>query len=101
MMMAPDSSLPPRRRLSSETLQTVERALADVARDGADESVVNAALERMAREARQHAIPPEEVLVELKQMWSALPGAASRSAAGEQSRILQRIVTMCIKSYYR
>ena len=100
-MMAQDSSLPPRGRLSAETLQQIERALAGFARDGADERTMGEALERMALEARELAIPPEEVLVELKQMWNAMPMASSRAASVEQSRLLQRVVTMCIKSYYR
>lgn len=100
-MMAQDSSLPPRGRLSSETLGMMERALAGFARDGVEDATMNEALEQMATEARQRAIPPEEVLVELKQLWSTLPEAGRRSAPGEQSRLLQRVVTMCIKSYYR
>ena len=100
-MMAPDSSLPPRGRLSAETLQQIEHALAGFARDGTDERTIGEALERMAHEARELAIPPEEVLVELKQMWSVVPMASSRAASVEQSRLLQRVVTMCIKSYYR
>ena len=100
-MMAQDSSLPPRGRLSPETLQQIELALAGFARDGTDEHTMGEALDRMAREARQLAIPPEEVLVELKQIWTTLPMAGSRAASVEQSRLLQRVVTMCIKSYYR
>lgn len=76
-------------------------ALADYARDGADDSRISEVLTRLVAEAHERAIPPEEVLVELKTVWNGLPVSAVRSHGNEQSRLLQHVVTMCIKSYYR
>ena len=99
-MMALDSTPPDRGRFSHETLSDLERALGAFAR-GEDDASVGAVLTRLSVEARERAIPPEEVLVALKATWHALPMASTRAAGEEQTRQLQRVVTMCIKAYYR
>lgn len=100
-MMAQDPILPSRGRLSSGTREVLERALATYARDGKDDGEIARALGAVSAEARERAIPPEEVLVELKSLWSTLPAVTTRGVVGEETRMLQRIVTMCIKAYYR
>lgn len=100
-MMAQDPILPSRGRLSTGTRQVLERALARYARDGDDQGEIATALVAVSAEARERAIPPEEVLVELKSLWSKLPAVTTRGVATEEARMLQRVVTMCIKSYYR
>jgi hypothetical protein len=54
----------------------------------------------MAAEARSKSIPPEQLLVVLKDIWYSLPGVRGMSEPVEQVRLLQRVVTMCIKEYY-
>lgn len=101
-MMAPEPSFPERDRLSSETREILQQALASYAKSGTDgDGVMDSALARMAAEARERAIPPEEVLVELKTVWNTLPEISSWSIARDRAAMLQRIVTMCIKTYYR
>jgi hypothetical protein len=58
------------------------------------------ALNVMAHEAREKAIFPEHLLVVLKDIWHALPNVRAVSDPEEQVRMLQRVVTMCIKEYY-
>jgi hypothetical protein len=36
----------------------------------------------------------------LKEAWSSLPEVRAMNDSGEQVRLLQRVVTMCIKEYY-
>ena len=43
---------------------------------------------------------PEQLLVVLKDIWSGLPEVRSMTNSREQIRLLQRVVTMCIKEYY-
>ena len=66
---------------------------------GGDE--LRLALDAMAGEARAKQMLPEQLLVVLKDIWYALPAVRSIDDAGAQIRLLQRVVTMCIKEYYR
>jgi hypothetical protein len=54
----------------------------------------------MAREARDTAMPPEQLLVVLKDVWYSLPVVRQPKTPEDQVRLLQRVVTMCIKEYY-
>jgi hypothetical protein len=38
--------------------------------------------------------------VVLKDVWNHLPEARAMPETGDQVRMLQRVVTMCIKEYY-
>lgn len=99
--MVHDTSLPSRPRVSAETLEFLRAALEHYVGGARNDEDLDGALTRLAAEARQRGIPPEEVLVELKGVWSRLPSVRSRSAADSEAVLLQRIVTLCIKSYYR
>jgi hypothetical protein len=99
MMMAYDSSQTPSSRFSDETIDDLRVALREyLATDSS--SVVQTALLRMASEAREKAILPEQVLIVLKDVWNDLPEVRARTDAHEQIRLLQRVVTMCIQEYY-
>ena len=99
MMMAFDSSQNPPSRLSDDTTQCVRVALRDYLASGSS-SALQDALVQLAADARGKAIPPEQVLISLKDIWNALPEVRVMSDTGNQIRLLQRVVTMCIKEYY-
>jgi hypothetical protein len=46
-------------------------------------------------------VPPEQLLVVLKDLWYSLPAVRTIDDFGAQVRTLQMVVTMCIKEYYR
>ena len=98
-MMAHDSS-PPSSRLDDESLNAVRLALRAYLRDAENSSALQSALVLAAAEARTRNILPENLLVTLKELWSTLPEVRAISDAGEQVRLLQRVVTMCIREYY-
>jgi hypothetical protein len=100
MMMAADSSHTPPSRLSEDTVAAVRDALRAYLSDRSDPRRLQTALMLMSNEARDRTILPEHLLVMLKDTWGALPEVRSMTDAGEQVRLLQRIVTMCIKEYY-
>ena len=100
MMMAYDSSAPPPSRLDDETIAAVRTALRGYLSSSPDGSALQGALSRMSSEARERGMLPEQVLVVLKDVWNGLPEVRAMSNAGEQIRLLQRVVTMCIKEYY-
>ena len=99
MMMAFDSSQNPPSRLSDGTTHSVRVALQEYLASGSS-TELQEALVQLAADAREKSIPPEQVLIALKDMWSALPEVRVMSDAGNQIRLLQRVVTMCIKEYY-
>ena len=99
MMMAHDSSTPPS-RLDDESLHSVRVALRGYLQDSGDPSALQASLLLVATEARARNILPEQLLVILKETWSSLPEVRAMNDTGEQVRLLQRVVTMCIREYY-
>jgi hypothetical protein len=55
---------------------------------------------RVSKEARERSILPEQLLVVLKDVWSTLPEVRAMTDVDQQVRLMQRVVTMCIKEYY-
>jgi hypothetical protein len=100
MMMAFDSSQPPPSRLDEATVAAVRDALRLYLADSSDRSALQQALVRISAEARDKNLHAEQLLVHLKDIWGALPEVRAMSNATEQVRLLQRVVTMCIKEYY-
>lgn len=100
MMMAFDSSHTPPSRLDDETLESVRSAIsAYLSRSDGDG--LHSALVTMSSEARAKELLPEQLLVTLKDLWASLPEVRAITDHGEQVRLLQRVVTLCIKEYYR
>lgn len=96
-MMARESSPGPG-ALSDESVAAVRLALQRYA-DNPDDDELHVALRRLSVEARDRALLPEQLLTRLKDMWHELPSV--RAAAGsDHARLLQRVVTICIKEYY-
>ena len=100
MMMAFDSSQPPPRRLEDGTIEAVRSALRSYSETGAASAALHEALVRMAAEAREKDMLPEQLLVVLKSLWSSLPEVRAISDTKQQISLQQRVVTMCIKEYY-
>jgi hypothetical protein len=99
MMMAHDSSRPPS-RLDDALLADVRVALRAYLRDSEDPSALQASLVQLATEARARDILPEQLLVTLKELWNGLPEVRAMTDASQQVRLLQRVVTLCIREYY-
>ena len=102
MMMAHDSGPPPAPGLAEETTARARVALSHYLKnpDGHGDGLRDA-LDTMASEARSKAMLPEQLLVVLKDIWYDLPAVKEIDDSSAQVRLLQRVVTMCIKEYYR
>jgi plasmid stability protein len=100
MMMAHDSSPPPSSRLDDELRNAVRVALHGHQTDAENASALRASLLLVATEARARDILPEQLLVRLKETWSSLPEVRAMRDSQEQARLLERVVTMCIREYY-
>ena len=99
-MMAHDSSPPPSSRLDDELLNAIRVALRGHASEAEHASALQASLLLVATEARASNILPEQLLVRLKEAWSSLPEVRAMRDSQEQARVLERVVTMCIREYY-
>lgn len=100
MMMALDSSHTPPGRLDDATVDAVRLALRSYLGNGGSSSELKDALVRMSGEARAKSILPEHLLIVLKDTWSTLPEVRAMEDTNQQVKMLQRVVTMCIKEYY-
>jgi hypothetical protein len=99
MMMAHDSTPGPG-GLDVETIDAVQLALRSYLDAPSQDASLRVALHRMASDARSKAILPERALVVLKELWYAMPSLNVVRDSEERVRLLQRVVTMCIKAYY-
>ena len=57
-------------------------------------------LKKVAQEAREQSIPPEELIVVFKQLWNSLAESLRPQNADQYERVRQRLVTLCIQAYY-
>ena len=57
-------------------------------------------LKKVALEARDQSIPPEELIVVFKQLWNSLAESLRPQNADQYERVRQRLVTLCIQAYY-
>jgi hypothetical protein len=57
-------------------------------------------LRRMAREAHDQDIRPEELIVIFKQLWNSLAESLRPQNADQYERVRQHLVTLCIQAYY-
>ena len=99
MMMAHDSG-GRRSSLADETIESVRAALRQYVESPAYGEPLRSTLHAMASEAHEKSLLPEELLVVLKDIWYSLPVVRGMTEPAEQTRLLQRVVTMCIKEYY-
>jgi hypothetical protein len=99
MMMAQDST-PDRPGLSKASVDALKSALEKFLADETDTATLQPALQRISTEARQKKIYPEQLLVLLKDVWYGLPQLRQMPEGERQHRMLQRVVTMCIREYY-
>jgi len=100
MMMAFDSSHTPPSRLDDSTVNAVRDALRLYLADSSEPGALQRALLQLSAEARDKDLHAEQLLVLLKDIWYALPEVRTMTDTTEQVRLLQRVVTMCIKEYY-
>ena len=65
-----------------------------------NEAVLVAALDRIAEEAHRSGMRIEELLIFLKHTWQQIPHGPG-SSPEDRSAQLTRMVTRCIREYYR
>jgi hypothetical protein len=87
--------------LSESVMKELRSALAEQLRKPDQPAPeLNALLKRVAREAREKNIRPEQLLIAFKQLWNSLAESTRPQSADQFERIRQNLVTLCIKAYY-
>jgi hypothetical protein len=82
-------------------MKELQTALAEQLRRGEDPTPeLREVLKRIAREAREKNVRPEQLLVTLKQLWNSLAETMRPQSADQFERVRQKLVTLCIKAYY-
>ena len=101
-MMAPDSrSTPEPRMLAHDTMAVLRAAVIRLWEDRGSEDELRDALAVVAREARTRSLRAEEVIKAFKSLLGALPELHSGARRMESVAFQERLVTLCIKAYYR
>jgi hypothetical protein len=68
--------------------------------DGADLPQLAPAIRLVCDDARRRGLRAEEVVILFKRAWAAVPGPDYGSEGGRRGELLERAITLCIKSYY-
>ena len=101
-MMAPDRSNESGGRFPSrEALDLLRAALSRYIADSADEQPVCEALNVLAREAQDRQLYAEHMLIAFKRVWGDRPDVQKFPTEAERKRVLDRLVKMCIDTYYK
>ena len=57
-------------------------------------------LRKVAREAHDRDIRPEELIIIFKKLWTSLAESLRPQNADQYELVRQRLVTLCIRAYY-
>jgi hemoglobin-like flavoprotein len=57
-------------------------------------------LRKVAREAHDRDIKPEQLLIIFKQLWNSLAESLRPQKAEQYELVRQQLVTLCIRAYY-
>ena len=101
MIMQHDTGPMSPNALAQEAVDSVRVALERYVETPAAEPgpELRTALHALAQDARAKAVPPEHLLLTLKGIWQSLP-TVEKARDGDQMRVLQRVVTICIREYF-
>jgi hypothetical protein len=66
-----------------------------------DAATLRDAIRTVCAAARTQLIPPERVIIALKDLWGDLPRSRDRFRTGGTTDLLERTVTMALDEYYR
>jgi len=87
--------------LSENTMKELRTALTEQLEspDGPTKEL-SALLRKVAREAHDQDIKPEQLIITFKQLWNSLAESLRPQNADQYELVRQRLVTLCIRAYY-
>ncbi len=88
--------------LSAQTTGALREAVVCHLERRADgEAKLNSAVAAVVAEARERAMRPEALILAFKNLYDALPEPTSAVARAEQMQLRERLVSACIRAYFR
>ena len=90
----------PTPRLEADTVDSLRAVMDRALRRGNHGNELKEVLARAAREAREKAIPPEQLLIIMKDLWHSLPELRRADDSDRQTELLQELISRCIERYY-
>jgi hypothetical protein len=85
-------------------IRALQEALRKDLSEGASNKSCSPELTRAIRDmcnvARERGLRAEDVIITFKSAWASLPAAGSRIGDAKRNELLERAVTLCIRSYY-
>lgn len=94
----PENSAPKSESFEATGRAILERALALHAQNQPlDCADIQESVAKVCDQGKAKRLPPERLIVELKQIWYSVPDSAARQKAD----VISRLVTMCILEFYR
>ena len=87
--------------LSESTMKELRTALTEQLKrpDGPTPELATL-LRKVAQEAHDQDIRPEELIITFKQLWNSLAESLRPQNADQYELVRQRLVTLCIRAYY-
>jgi hypothetical protein len=70
------------------------------ATDGVDLPQLAPAIRTLCREAQRRGLRAEDVVILFKKAWAGVPGPEYSPEGTRRGDVLERAITLCIKSYY-
>jgi hypothetical protein len=87
--------------LSESTMKELRTALTEqLKRPDGPTQELSALLRKVAREAHDRDIKPEQLIIIFKQLWNSLAESLRPQNADQYELVRQRLVTLCIRAYY-
>jgi hypothetical protein len=87
--------------LSENTLKELRTALTEQLKspEGPTQEL-STLLRKVAKEAHDRDIKPEQLIIIFKQLWNSLAESLRPQNADQYELVRQRLVTLCIRAYY-
>jgi len=87
--------------LSESTMKDLRTALTEQLEspDGPTQELATM-LRKVAQEAHDNDIRPEQLIIIFKQLWNSLADSLRPQNADQYELVRQRLVTLCIRAYY-
>lgn len=101
MASLPPSPDPLPLSLSERVVAPLRAAIGRTARDpSTDDAALRAAIAGVVAEARGREMRPEQLIPLFKALLDSLPEMHGAQSRLEEARLRERLITLCIKSYY-
>src|SRR4030088_3366671 len=87
--------------LSENTMKELRTALTEqLKRPDGPTQELSTLLRKVAREAHDQEIKPEQLIIIFKRLWNSLAESLRPQNADQYELVRQRLVTLCIRAYY-